>query len=227
MSALNVTPVANGPVGLETKLSQETFTERLAELAAKWGKNRDADLALRLETGTLLNAHFGSPEERKNRGRKQLKQAADQLRLSESELSRMRRFAIYFESVEDLKRKYSSVRTWTEVKELLPRLNSGGAGGGAEGGGADAPATEGPKAPTFKALKRALKELSTDIRAGNGGLTEQQKTELLATFQELAKAVEDCLKVRVSVGQVREGETLALQSSSATCASGTALRDSA
>jgi len=225
MSPNNVLTAA-GPVESGAPPTQATFVDRLAALAEKWRKGREADLALRLETGALLNAEFGSPEARKTRGRKQLKEAAEQLLLTESELSRMRRFAFYFRSLEDLKQKYPLVTTWTAVKELLPLLNSGLVGGGAVGSGAESPRAEGPKAPTFKAVKRALEGLSSDIREASNGLTEQQKKELLATFQEVAKAVEDCLKVRVSVDQVREGEVPPL-SLTTTCAVGTGLLVSA
>jgi len=210
MNTSNVLTAACESDEAQGNFSRESYTQRLAELAAKWGNHRRKGLALRLATGALLNDYYGSPEDRQNRVRKNLTEASRQLHITDSELSRMRWFAFHFESVQDLLGKFPEVKTWTAVKELLPQLRSGEAGREAEGGGANSPATKGRKAPTCRAMKRALEELTSNIRAAERGLTGQQKTELLASFQELARAVGECLEGDSTVGQVRQGATPAL-----------------
>lgn len=187
----------------------------LTSLANKWRSNREADLALRYETGAQLNAHYGNPGDPRKRKLAVLERASSALGISSSELSRMRRFAHSFKTFEEFRAKHPSVTTWTEVKALIPKLDANGE--------THSTAVE---ASVLQGLKRSMKHLSTNLQKVREGLSAAEKEDFLNAFRELALAVEDSLKVSVMVGQVREGHAPAL-SESKECEAGTALRDSA
>jgi GGDEF domain-containing protein len=190
--------------GDQGTITREEFDQRLGHLAEKWRTHRGADLEIRHETGKLLNDHFGPPDTRQKRGEGVLKEAAERLRTTESELSRMRRFASSFESFADLMEKYPDATTWTAVKGLLPKLKP--QGGRQTGGSGNGTASSGGRKQArpvqFGRVKQALANLSSKLRKAREVLSEDEKKELRQQFQELAKAISDCLQIPVSVGQV-------------------------
>jgi hypothetical protein len=64
----------------------------LLDLEKLWKSHRKQDLKVRWETGELLNRRLGPPTERLPNGQQVLKKAAKQVRIAESDLSRMRWF---------------------------------------------------------------------------------------------------------------------------------------
>jgi len=207
-------PKTNGSGGDQDSITQEEFMLQLGKLAEQWRTHRDADLDLRHKTGVLLNRRFGSPEARQKRGNGVLEQAAEQLQTTQSELSRMRRFAFHFKSIQELKEKHPEAATWTAVKALLPKLKPSGkkqegqsAGGGAEAAKPEGAKSSGTKSAKFRSVKRYLAKLSSKVGEAGNGLTEAEKKELLEDFRKLAKALEECLPIRVSVDQVSAGAT--------------------
>jgi GGDEF domain-containing protein len=197
-----LTPHVSG--GDQGTISREEFLPRLDQLAEKWRAHRGVDLEIRHEAGKLLNDHFGPPTKRQKRGEQVLKEAAERLRTTESELSRMRRFASSFESFADLMEKYPDATTWTAVKGLLPKLKP--QGGRQTGGSGNGTASSGGRKQArpvqFGRVKQALANLSSKLRKAREVLSEDEKKELRQQFQELAKAISDCLQIPVSVGQV-------------------------
>jgi len=189
-----------GSGGDQDTISREEFLQRLGQLAEKWQAQRGADLEIRHETGKLLNDHFGPPTAKQTRGEGVLKEVAERVQTTESELSRMRRFAHHFKSVDDLKEKHPEATTWTAVKGLLPRLNKPKKGS-AKGAAARAKQKQ-AKPVQFGRVKQSLEALTSKLRKAREGLTDADKKELLAQFKELAKAISDCLHIPVSVGQV-------------------------
>jgi len=205
-------------VGTGSGERQETVerkhdTHWLTTLAEKWRANREGDLALRYETGAQLNDHFGSPDSLQ-KAKKALKDVSEELGISAPVLYRMRQFAASFKSFADFKEKHASVMTWTDARALLPQLDANGEA---------APAAV--EASKLQGMKRSMKHLSTNLQKAREGLSGEDKRALLDAFQEFAKAVEDCLKVSITVGQVRQGVAPTL--SQTECAAETALRASA
>jgi len=94
----------------------------LNELVPLWRDHHSRGLELRHETGLRLNKRFGTPGERQEYGKATLRLYSEKLGVSESELSRMRRFAEHFKSFDDFKTQHSTVTTWTKVKVLLAVL---------------------------------------------------------------------------------------------------------
>ena len=198
-----------GSSGDQGTISELDFQDRLDKLALQWNGSREKDLDLRYQTGALLNKRLGSPENRQKRDAGVLNQAAKQLQIVLSEISRMRHFAFEFKSLQDLKEKHPEVKTWTAVKELLPTVKPHGGHLKFQqpASAAETPKRRKPKAPKFGGLKQALRNLSSQVRKAPKALTDAQKKDLVEKFRELAKVVEDCLQIKVSVNQVSAEET--------------------
>src|SRR5262245_17738648 len=98
--------------GEQTLLTEKDFNRQLGQLAEKWGKQNGKDLSLRFKTGELLNQYFGPPDQRQKRGEEVLKNTAERLRTTQSELSRMRWFAHHFSDLGDFEQKHPEVKTW-------------------------------------------------------------------------------------------------------------------
>jgi len=190
--------------GDQVTLTPDEFDQRLGHLAEKWRAHHGAGLEIRHETGKLLNDYYGPPSKRQKRGEEVLKRAAELLQTTESELSRMRRFAFSFESVKVLKEEYPEATTWTAVKELLPKLKSqGGKPKGKSGNGAASRVGRKQAEPVkFGRVKQSLEALTSKLRKVRQDFSEAEKKELLAQFQELVKVISDCLHISLSVGQV-------------------------
>lgn len=190
--------------------TDEMYTSQLEHLAERWRSHRASDLQLRYDTGELLNKQMGSPDIRQVRGEGSWKKAVDQLGVSQSELSRTRAFAHSFKSVQDFQEKHPEVRTWSEVKKLLPTLSPRGDKKEQQTNGVSTPRKlKGRSAPEFTKVKQSLKKLSSKIGSGRKTMTPDYKNALLEKFQDLAKAVEALLKIHVSIEADKE-ETLSL-----------------
>jgi hypothetical protein len=196
--------ITSGSDGNQALLAHEVFVQQLDDLAQQWRAHHGTDLAIRLRTGELLNQRLGSPATRQSRGDEVLKDAAKQLGIAESDLSRMRSFASQFSSLEELNQKHPEVTTWTAVKDLLPTLKaqSQKQKEGSSNGSAKTKKRKGRKAPKLIGLKQSLSSLSSKLRRVHIELDDAQKEALLEQVRKLAEALEECLKIRVSVEQV-------------------------
>jgi ElaB/YqjD/DUF883 family membrane-anchored ribosome-binding protein len=179
-----------------SKFTREEFESQIGKLAERWLAHHRVDLALRHETGRSLNDLFGTPDQRQRRGEGTLKDAAERLRISQSEISRMRRFAFHYQSVKDWNDKYPDAVSWTDVKGLLPKEKLGSGANGAR--------VRRNNRPNSKPVSRSLTALTSQLRKVlkcHQAPSEEQKQELQAKFQDLVKAVEDCLHVRLAFQQ--------------------------
>jgi hypothetical protein len=193
------TPTA-GSSGIQNPISDSEYNTQLGRLAERWRSQREADLELRYETGALLNKRFGDPTTRQNRGAGILKEAAQQLEIDKSDLSRMRAFAFAFESLADFKEKHPEAKSWTAVKKLLPTLQSQDeATEQGTDGVATPPTARKQIAPKPDVVVRSLMDLSSKLSHAQMSMTAVERTVLLGSLKEFAKAVECCLQIQVSV----------------------------
>jgi len=102
----------------------EEFRQIFTPYVNKWKTHQGADLGMRLETGQAINGFIGGPDKRFMRGAGVVENAADWLGITPGEVSRLRWFAHHFESLEDLKDRYSEATSWAAVKAILPKLNA-------------------------------------------------------------------------------------------------------
>jgi len=172
----------------QSVITQKAYTERLKGLAKKWRLLEEDDLALRHETGQLLNERFGDPGNRQENGQEVLKKAAETLLLAQSELSRMRWFAHHFESVEDLKDQYPDSTTWSAVKELLPDLKP------KQNTNGSTKASKPKSSSALKGITKKLDNLSSVVKEVHSELTSNERKDLLAKFKALLKAVKPWLE---------------------------------
>jgi len=205
MSKNSNSKLIKAPVG-QPKLSLEEFKSRLARLTERWFSAREKDLELRHETGVLLNEAFGSPDVRQAYGEGLLKEASSLLEISESDISRMRRFAKRFKTLEVFRRQRPEAGNWTAVKELLASLSAKDKEAKAAVNGTQAPKTTKRKASPAKGLGKSLKTLSNKLREAQN-LTEQEKKDLIGKFRELAQLASSCLGVEVSLSLDNAVET--------------------
>jgi len=189
---LNLNGTTNGQ---HKSLSSEDFTRRLAKLAERWKSHHEAGLALRHETGVLLNLKYDDPTQRQPLGKKVMKGVATKLGVQESELSRMRRFAHHFKSVEDLRQRHPNVTTWTQVRELLTRLSKGGR--------RKKRSASAKSAARTRVVTKSLTNLIAAFRTLSKKLGDEERQRVLEGLQKFVKAVPNCLKVRLEIKQVR------------------------
>jgi hypothetical protein len=194
--------------GAQGTMSEVDFQNRLGKLAEEWRSARTLDLELRYKTGLLLNERIGDPTCRQRRHAQVSKTAAEQLRVAESDLYRMRQFAFCFKSFQDLEQKYPAARTWTAVKELLPTSMPQGNKPEQSPDGADRPAKRRKtKSSKLGGLMQPLRTLFSKVRKVRGDLTGPELRRFLDKFLDFAGALEECLKIRVSVNTVQNEQT--------------------
>lgn len=198
MDFVGVSRALNGPGERQVSLLKDDLLTQLEWLAAKWRDHSVADLRLRHETGALLNEHFGNPDQRQAYGQGVMDEVSERLGIGMSDLSRMRRFAQHFKSLEDLMDRHPGVFTWSDVRQLLPTLKATSKRDG-EPKASASPKASGRKSAKVRGMKQSLESLTQRLKEAREGLSDDERKELLKTFRALAQAVEDCLKVRVSL----------------------------
>jgi len=102
--------------------NQKAFQEWVASVADSWKTHEKKDLEFRHDVGKQLNEHLGPPSRRQPWGAQAVKRAAKKWGKTEAELNQLRWFAFHFQSVKVLHRKHPAVTTWTQVRDLLPKL---------------------------------------------------------------------------------------------------------
>jgi hypothetical protein len=175
----------NGTGGddLVSQANDQRLIDQLVEL---WQGHRRRDLETRHRTGVLLNERLGPPTEGQPYGLRVLERVGGELRIAQSDLSRMRWFAHLFVGPDRLRQEYPEVNSWARVKELLPGLKP------REGGEAGArtatllrPATGG----VTRSLTGLIKKLRGMDSIPEGGRGDAVRGKL----RELIEVATDCL----------------------------------
>jgi DNA-binding MarR family transcriptional regulator len=184
------------------RLSPEAFQQQLGEIAKTWLRHQESGLELRHRTGILLNSHLGSPENRQNRGEQVVKDVAERLKTTASDISRMRWFGHLFKTPSDLTTKHPGVTTWSAFKALLPTIKPKGETKSTPLSGAASTKTK-----ELRVVRRSLQALSDKVKQVTENLSEADRNELVEKLQEILKAISDRLKIRVEVKQMSVEET--------------------
>jgi hypothetical protein len=158
--------------------------QMLDRLAQIWQTCRKRDLESRRQMGELLNEQLGPPTQSQDYGAGTLKKASKRLRISESELSRMRWFAYHFASLAALKKARRDADTWSKVKTELARRNPKG---GQRTGGSR-PAED--QAPSVGRLVRSLGSAVAQLTRLVSELAEQDEAAVLEAFRQLQEAAQ-------------------------------------
>lgn len=96
----------------------------VAALRSMWAVRQRTDLDTRHAMGALINNKIGPPCRRQVYGAGTVNRICEELNLSKSEISRMRRFAYLFESVKEMLRKYPHATSWSRVHCILPQQST-------------------------------------------------------------------------------------------------------
>lgn len=183
--AVSTAPAANGSANKDAQL--------IGKIVKLWADEHTRSLAVRRETGSLLNARLGSPAERQPRGQSVLKQAADKLHIAESELNRMRWFA---HLSQDEKSCWGEVppgsRTWTKFKEILPDLIAASKGNEKR----KRSSGEGKSPAVVDGLLRLISSATSKLRTDEFTVDETKREKLIEGLQDLLSAVSHATGVR-------------------------------
>jgi hypothetical protein len=161
------------------------------QLAQLWQGHHLRDLETRHRTGLLLNKRLGPPIKAQLYGPGVLKRAAEECRTAQSELSRMRWFAHLFDTLDRFQKEYPGVKSWTEVKELLPGLKPHK---GSEAGGQTAT----PSRPATGGVSRSLTGLIKKLKGMESIPKGRPGKALRGKLQELIEVAKRCLANRTS-----------------------------
>jgi hypothetical protein len=195
----------NGAPNGGTTLRQDDH-QLLDQLEKLWWPNRMDGLNVRWKMGSLLNEHLGPPTVRQAHGKRILKHAAERLQIAESDLSRMRWFAVLFPSVEDWQAKYPEARSWTKVKKLLPKVNAAAHGkevksSPVDGSGEQSPGNQQESGPVG-ALLRHLNTATKRLRQGKLHLDSAAQERVCEAIQQFSEVASAYLGIRVTVEKV-------------------------
>jgi len=175
----------NGTGGddLVSQADDQRLVDQLVEL---WQGHRRRDLETRHRTGVLLNERLGPPTVGQPYGRRVLERVGGELRVAQSDLSRMRWFAFLFVDPDRLRQEYPGVNSWAGVKELLPSLKP--RKGGEAGAG-----TATPPRPATGGVTRSLMGLIKKLR-GMDSIPEGRRGEAVREkLRELIEVAIGCL----------------------------------
>jgi hypothetical protein len=102
----------------ESSFSFQVSKKLLDHVSQLWQRSEAASLKTRHAVGLLLVKNLARTQQNKRQpyGRRLVLKVAERLGVSESEVSRMRKFARLFKSFKDFSTKHPKVHTWSEVK---------------------------------------------------------------------------------------------------------------
>jgi hypothetical protein len=150
------------------------------------------NLGTRHRMGKLLNARLGPPTERQPHGQRVLKEAAEALECSESELNRMRWFAHLFGDVAALRQSHPEIDSWAKFKAALPSLKP------VKGSKARKPVKDASLA-AFGGVAKSLANAVSKLNGLKNRPRDAERQKIVDALQEVAEAASRCLKIPVDV----------------------------
>jgi len=148
-----------------------------------WSAYFRRGVEVRYDMGVVLNEQHGAPDERQAYGKRVLKLVAKELRISRSELTRMKQFAAQFESFAAFREQEPVCRTWSAVKEMLSESVPDPVETG----------TSTTKKSVVSALVTSLNRLKRKLTATEFRGDEAELEQFWATLNELTKLAQSRL----------------------------------
>jgi len=186
---MNATITKNGTSTHQEVLSDDEYEARLAQQAKEWRTHRGKSLQMHHDAGILFNQYLGLPTARNKKGAGVVKNAAERLGTTRSEISRARWCAHLFSSVQDLTTKHPDVKSWTGFKELLPKLKPRPTVQRKEG----APEADKAKAKKLKKVESLQNRLANMVSEVQKHLTPGEKHALQSQIDAFAEQTRKCL----------------------------------
>jgi len=162
----------------KTGPSEADINQMLSQLAKLWEPLHPQELAARWNTGKLLNELLGPPTKRQAYGDSVLDKAAKHTGLARTELSRMRWFAHLAPEMDRVLKKYK-VRTWSQVKELLPKLMSK-----KKAGSGSAP-NKVSDSLTVRRVMQSIESAVKHLQCLTAGMNDEDRSRLQGVFVTL------------------------------------------
>lgn len=171
----------------------------LDHVVKRWSAFENRGLQSRHEIGKLLNENLGTPDKRLKLGGQVLKMAAERMKISESEISRMRWLAFLFTDIPAMQKDHPECMDWTRFKSELPaiRESRGYAVKKRKASGAGSP---------FTAIRRSASNVRGKIQAVEQTAVEEIPEPVRSELQELVEAIQSLLRQAVDPALVVEGE---------------------
>jgi len=218
MTLAAVSPTTNGATGSNTQdLTLEEWLERLRK---HWVRYQKKGLEVRWEMGKELNKRLVSPTKRQAHGQETLKKVGKELGISQSDISRMRTFAIMFPSFQEFEEKHPEMNSWSQIKGLISNLNAIGKGkepkrsepcGNGEPSGApqrteekdsatcDPPGSDEHDDPVVSGIFRSLKDATEKFRQNGFALEGARRAQMLKAIEQLVEVVSERLQIRLNI----------------------------
>jgi len=179
-------------------LPPDEYERELESLVQEWNSHHENDLEVRYKTGILLNQHLGNPATRNQRGAEVVKNAAERLGTTKSDISRVRWFAYLFSSIQDLGDKYPKAKSWTAVKGILPEarreaMPEAMPKGKTQGAGTKSRAANRIKVLKLKKVECLLNQLQKLITGVNEHLDKVEQADLQRKISDTAEKIRICL----------------------------------
>lgn len=188
----------NGNSTRQEILTPDEFERKLESLVQEYYSLDRSDLEVKYKTGTLLNQHLGDPATRAKRGAEVVKNAAERLGTTKSDISRVRWFAYLFSSIQDLGDKYPKAKSWTAVKGILPEarreaMPEAMPKGKTQGAGTKSRAANRIKVLKLKKVECLLNQLQKLITGVNEHLDKVEQADLQSKISDTAEKIRICL----------------------------------
>jgi len=194
-------PSGETPPAVSQELDGPQARKLLDDLRELWKDLEKKSIQTRHETGKLLNKTLGDPDQRQRYGGQIIDQVCEAIGLVKSEISRLRRFAQQFPTLEALEKQNPAATTWSEVKKLLtkkPKVKAKVASDKLEGTGDSSEQPE-PEGQT----QAEPAEAEGDVQESSSDTTPQDEVALV--LQLLASVEAKLAKMAtVSLGADRE-----------------------
>ena len=180
---------ANPTTDQSTNDADATAAKLLRKLQPLWQKHKTRGLEVRHQTGRQLNVSLGKPGTRQKYGCEVVRRVSGELGLNKSEVSRMRRFAEMFESVEQLFELHPTVRTWSAVKPLLVQRPSNGS----PDDGDETPALQ------LSRVENQLRTILKCVETGHDSLSVEDRKALAQGLSQFASATIQSLGYQIQI----------------------------
>lgn len=179
-------PVDNRVVNQVRLRSFRRLQDRLVKL---WRSDRTRGLETRHQTGVLLNKRLGPPKKRQPYGQQELKSLGEVLKISESELSRMRWFAHLVHDPNNFFAGGVKIESWTQCKEVLPSLMP-------QRGRRTGKPSAGSSRALLKGCAKSLENVSSKLRRLDNQPEGEDRALFCERLRELIEVASGHLRIR-------------------------------
>jgi len=171
--------------------------EWVKRLGQRWRTHHGQDLALRHETGKIVNDRFGPPTARLPRGEGVMKLLAEETGLNQTAISRMRWFTHRFPAFEAFTSAHPDVRSWEKVCLLLVELSRKDKE--AAVASTDSSKGKNPSKAASSKIFRSLKAVVKSLPKEAGKVDEDDAEDIQAELNKFRRALRKCTGLNVTI----------------------------